>query len=63
MGLGKRIFFLHDRRTTDLKDAIQAHRSSASGLFPASEATAVIASFNALSEAQKQDILNLLRSL
>ena len=26
-GLGQRIFFLHDGRTTDLLEAIQAHRS------------------------------------
>jgi CxxC motif-containing protein (DUF1111 family) len=56
-GLGKRIFFLHDGRTSDLLDAIAEHASSGS------EANAVIASFNALTTAQKQDILNFLRSL
>jgi CxxC motif-containing protein (DUF1111 family) len=47
-GLGQRIFFLHDGRTSDLKDAIQAHSSNGS------EANAVISKFNGLSEFQKQ---------
>jgi CxxC motif-containing protein (DUF1111 family) len=62
-GLGQRIFFLHDGRTTDLVEAIQAHRSAASVRFQASEANAVIARFNNLGEGQKQDLLNFLRSL
>ena len=56
-GLGQRIFFLHDGRTDDLKDAIREHASTGS------EANAVISKFNALSEFQKQDLLNFLRSL
>src|SRR5262249_21166694 len=56
-GLGQRIFFLHDGRTDDLKDAIQAHASSGS------EANAVISKFNGLSEFQKQELFNFLRSL
>ena len=56
-GLGQRIFFLHDGRTDDLKDAIREHASTGS------EANAVISRFNALSEFQKQDLLNFLRSL
>jgi CxxC motif-containing protein (DUF1111 family) len=55
-GLGKRIFFLHDGRTTDLLAAIRAHQSQGS------EANVVIATFNALGESQKQDLLNFLRS-
>ena len=55
-GLGQRIFFLHDGRTTDLVAAIRAHRSEGS------EANAVVANFNALAEPQKQDLLNFLRS-
>jgi CxxC motif-containing protein (DUF1111 family) len=62
-GLGQRIFFLHDGRTRDLVQAIQAHASPGNGQFPPSEANAVIANFNALSESQKQDILNFLRGL
>ena len=56
-GLGKRIFLLHDGRTSDLAVAIQAHRSDGS------EANAVVGNFNYLGESQKQDILNFLRSL
>jgi CxxC motif-containing protein (DUF1111 family) len=56
-GLGQRIFFLHDGRTSDLVQAIQAHSSSGS------EANGVINNFNNLRESSKQDILNFLRSL
>src|SRR5213083_532261 len=56
-GLGKRIFLLHDGRTSDLAVAIQAHRSFAS------EANAVVRNFNYLWESQKQDMFNFLRSL
>jgi len=62
-GLGQRIFFLHDGRTADLREAIEAHASAGNGEFPPSEANAVIAIFNVLSESQKQDLLNFLRSL
>jgi CxxC motif-containing protein (DUF1111 family) len=64
-GLGKRIFFLHDGRTTDLVQAIQAHRSVAGDedQFPDSEANAVVDKFNALSVIQQQAILHFLRSL
>ncbi len=62
-GLGQRIFFLHDGRTTDLLEAIQAHASAGNQYFPPSEANAVIANFNALPESGKQDILNFLRGL
>jgi CxxC motif-containing protein (DUF1111 family) len=62
-GLGQRIFFLHDGRTSDLKEAILAHRSSGSFRFQGSEANQVIARYQNLSEAQKQDLLNFLRSL
>jgi CxxC motif-containing protein (DUF1111 family) len=60
-GLGERIFFLHDGRTSDLVQAIEAH-ASGSG-FQASEANRVITNYNALSGAQRQDLLNFLRSL
>jgi len=57
-GLGQRIFFLHDGRTTDLLQAIRAHSSTGS------EANAVINNFfNALNGSQQQDVLNFLRSL
>ncbi|HEY2830760.1 MAG TPA: di-heme oxidoredictase family protein [Thermoanaerobaculia bacterium] len=56
-GLGTRIFFLHDGRTTDLLAAISAHYSTGS------EGNTVKLNFDALSPGQKQDILNFLRSL
>jgi CxxC motif-containing protein (DUF1111 family) len=56
-GVGQRIFFLHDGRTTDLLDAINEHSSSGS------EANGVVSAFGALTTSQKQDILNFLRSL
>jgi len=56
-GLGQRIFFLHDGRTTDLLDAIKEHASSGS------EANAVINNFRHLTPQQQQDLLNFLRSL
>jgi CxxC motif-containing protein (DUF1111 family) len=64
-GLGQRLFFLHDGRTSDLLQAIRAHfspcdRTTESGC---SEANAVIRRFNALSPSQQQDVLNFLRSL
>lgn len=62
-GLGQRLFFLHDGRTSDLLEAIQAHRSGSFFTFNASEANGVIKNFNGLQDRQKQDILNFLRSL
>jgi len=62
-GLGQRIFFLHDGRTTDLLEAIQAHKNAGNSQFGPSEANAVIHNFNKLDERHKQDLLNFLRSL
>jgi CxxC motif-containing protein (DUF1111 family) len=62
-GLGQRIFFLHDGRTTDLLEAIRAHKSSGNSRFGPSEANAVIERFYNLGGSEQQDILNFLRSL
>jgi CxxC motif-containing protein (DUF1111 family) len=62
-GLGQRLFFLHDGRTSDLLEAIRAHRSGSFFTFNASEANGVVKNFNALQDNQKQDVLNFLRSL
>jgi CxxC motif-containing protein (DUF1111 family) len=51
-GLGQRIFFLHDGRTSDLLQAILAHASAGS------EANGSISAFNSLTAQQQQDILN-----
>jgi CxxC motif-containing protein (DUF1111 family) len=64
-GLGKRMFFLHDGRTSDLLEAIEAHVSNAATVngYPPSEAAAVIRKFEALTVSEKQAILEFLRSL
>ncbi len=87
-GLGQRLFFMHDGRTRDLVQAIQAHFSAgtvcttvqnfeqfsinngATFFQPyinyqacGSEANATVNNYNALSNSQKQDLLNFLRSL
>jgi CxxC motif-containing protein (DUF1111 family) len=79
-GLGQRVYFLHDGRTSDLLQAIQLHAGGGGGRsnnaavtanwggngstnFAPSEANRVIASFNNLSSASQQDVLNFLRSL
>jgi hypothetical protein len=51
-GVGQRIFFLHDERTSDLLQAIMAHASNGKGAYPPSEANAVISRFQALSDYQ-----------
>jgi CxxC motif-containing protein (DUF1111 family) len=56
-GLGQRIFFLHDGRSTDLLDVIRQHFSRGS------EANEVIRNFDRLESQQQQDLLNFLRSL
>ena len=60
-GLGQRIFFLHDGRSTPenggLVNAIQQHASSGS------EANTVVSLYNQLSPQQKQELLYFLRSL
>ena len=62
-GLGQRLFFLHDGRTTNLVDAIRAHRSKGNRKFGDSEANAVIDRFEKLDGRDAQDLLNFLRSL
>jgi CxxC motif-containing protein (DUF1111 family) len=74
-GVGQRLFLLHDGRTNDLLTAIEAHASGAGqddtmqgfgdhgSQYPPSEANTVIHKFNLLSPADKQSILDFLRSL
>jgi len=56
-GLGQRLFFLHDGRTNDLRQAIYEHFSDGS------EANGVVQRFVQKSDQTQQDILNFLRSL
>lgn len=62
-GVGQRIFFLHDGRTSDLLQAIKAHASPAANGYVASEANKVVRKFKELSVADQQAILDFLRSL
>ena len=56
-GLGQRVFFLHDGRTSNLIQAIQAHASSGS------EANQIVRNYTTLSAQDQQDLINFLRSL
>ncbi len=56
-GVGQRVFFLHDGRTSDLLQAIREHKSQGS------EANQVISNFEGLSRNDKQNLLLFLRSL
>src|SRR6202051_4173445 len=56
-GVGQRVFFLHDGRTSNLVEAIEAHSS------PGSEAIRVIDRFKRLTVQEQQDVINFLRSL
>ncbi|HXA13979.1 MAG TPA: di-heme oxidoredictase family protein [Opitutaceae bacterium] len=62
-GLGQRIFFLHDGRTSNLITAIEDHASKGNSTYPDSEANKVVKNYNNLSSSQQQDLLNFLRSL
>jgi len=56
-GVGQRVFFLHDGRTSNLVEAIRAHKSKGS------EANKVIDHFNRLKTQQQQEIIDFLRAL
>ena len=56
-GVGQRVFFLHDGRTSDLIEAIRAHKS------PGSEANKVIEQFSKLNPQEQQELIDFLRTL
>ena len=56
-GVGQRVFFLHDGRTSNLLQAIQEHASQGS------EANQVIENYDQLSPQNKQNLILFLRSL
>jgi CxxC motif-containing protein (DUF1111 family) len=56
-GVGQRVFFLHDGRTTNLVEAIRDHQSRGS------EANKVIEHFHRLTTAEQQEVIDFLRSL
>ncbi len=68
-GVGQRIFFMHDGRTSDIVQAVEDHSdqwcTGGPGFtgYQASEADSVVAAFNALSTTNQQDLIDFLRSL
>jgi len=56
-GVGQRVFFLHDGRTSNLLQAIQEHAG------PGSEANRTIENYDQLSRLNKQNLILFLRSL
>jgi CxxC motif-containing protein (DUF1111 family) len=56
-GVGQRVFFLHDGRTSNLLQAIQEHAG------PGSEANRVIQNYEQLSLQNKRSLILFLRSL
>jgi CxxC motif-containing protein (DUF1111 family) len=62
-GIGQRLWFLHDGRTSNIVTAIEDHYSLGNGSYPASEANQSITNFNNLSPKNQQDLVNFLRSL
>jgi CxxC motif-containing protein (DUF1111 family) len=56
-GVGQRVFFLHDGRTSNLVEAIRAHQSRGG------EANKVVEHFNKLTAQEQQEIIDFLRSL
>jgi len=68
-GAGKRVFFMHDGRTSNILTAIYDHAyngsfgQTCSGSYQASEATNAVNAFNALDARDQQDVLDFLRDL
>jgi len=56
-GVGQRVFFLHDGRTSNLVEAIRDHKSQGS------EANKVTEHFDRLSTQEQQEVIDFLRSL
>jgi CxxC motif-containing protein (DUF1111 family) len=62
-GIGQRMWFMHDGRTSNLITAINDHFCAANSQYQASEANTVINNYNALSPTLQQDIITFLRDL
>ncbi len=62
-GIGQRLWFMHDGRTSNIVTAIEDHYSLGNTLYPASEANQTVTNFNNLSPKNQQDLVNFLRSL
>jgi CxxC motif-containing protein (DUF1111 family) len=62
-GVGQRIWFMHDGRTSDIVQAVEDHFAAGNSKYADSEANAVVKKFNALSQKDQQDLIDFLRSL
>jgi CxxC motif-containing protein (DUF1111 family) len=62
-GIGQRLWFMHDGRTSNIVTAIEDHYSLGNSLYPASEANQTVTNFNNLSSTNQQDLVDFLRSL
>jgi CxxC motif-containing protein (DUF1111 family) len=68
-GVGKRVWFMHDGRTSDIVQAVLDHADKTciggggGGNYPPSEADAVINNYKGLNPQNQQDLINFLRSL
>jgi CxxC motif-containing protein (DUF1111 family) len=62
-GVGQRLFFLHDGRTNDLVVAIRAHGGEATQVIQNFNGTSTLNPANNLNAAERQNLLNFLRSL
>jgi len=62
-GIGQRLWFMHDGRTSNIVTAIEDHYSLGNSTYPASEANQSVTNFNNLSSKNQQDLVNFLRSL
>jgi CxxC motif-containing protein (DUF1111 family) len=62
-GIGQRLWFMHDGRTSNIVTAIEDHYSLGNSSYPASEANQTVTNFNNLTPKNQQDLVNFLRSL
>lgn len=62
-GIGQRLFFLHDGRTSDLVASINAHYSLGNFTYGPSESNGSVLLYNLLPPSDKQALLTFLRSL
>jgi CxxC motif-containing protein (DUF1111 family) len=62
-GVGQRLFFLHDGRTSDIVATIIDHFSNGNSTYQSSEAQVAISHFTQLPASSQQDLVNFVRSL
>jgi len=62
-GIGQRLWFMHDGRTSNIVTAIEDHYSVGNSTYVSSEANQTVINFNNLSSTNQQDLIDFLRSL